>query len=85
MTTLPCKGYLEFKDHAHVFLAKLPGSSVEEAESGYHCLTLLYLGLETTVKLENDLAENMLETCHEKLTLHRYGQPMWSNQPAGEE
>lgn len=85
MSTLTCKGYFKFKDHAHEFLNSLPGSTVEEAENGYRCLNLFYIGLETTIKLENDLALGMLDLCRMKLTLHRCGLPMWDSDSEGED
>tara|TARA_R110000851_G_scaffold41409_3_gene103963 strand:+ start:2037 stop:2279 length:243 start_codon:yes stop_codon:yes gene_type:complete len=77
MSTLTCKGYIDFKEHAHEFLARLPDSSVDEADNGFKCLGLLYLGMETTRQNEIAAAAGLLEMCGEKVFRHELGLPIW--------
>ena len=78
MATLTCDGYLEFKEHAHEFLSKLPESTAEEADNGFKCLSLLYFGMTIETQLEEDMAANLLKMCGTKLLNHEAGIPIWN-------
>jgi len=76
MTTLTCD-FKEFKKSAHSYLAKLSNANDEEADNGFKCLTLLYIGLKPESDIEVGLAARLLETAGEKLTRHSAGLPLW--------